>query len=367
MPLTASSYGTLSISDLLAVNNTAIIDFGRQEVFEVIRAYFGEISAIVNEQLGLFCERTVERAVGVAGPTNMVAQYTDEYGVADAQKIAGPSIMGFPLRKHQVALQWTYQWMRKHTPQEMAAQAQEAALADMLNVQSALRTALFTPTNVTFTDVLRDYMAIPVKALANADGFPIPPSPNGATFNPSTHTHYLGTSNATPTPSDIAALLTNVFEHQAGGRAYLYIPQAVGDTIIAGRASTYTEFAMLPFGSETYATTLTLGKGDLNPINQANRQIGWYKGAEVWVKPWVPTTVIWAFITGAGKLPLAMRVPSDLGGDNGDFRPVFNDEEFPVQCEIMEREFGFGVQNRISSAVLSFGGSDATFVQPTGL
>jgi hypothetical protein len=366
MPLTAASYGTLSISDLLAVNNTSIIDFGREDVFGVLRDYFAAVNAMINEQITMFAARTTERAVGLGGPANMTAVYTDEYGVADAQKLGGPSIIGFPLRKHQVALQWTYQWMRKHTPQDMAAQAQAAAVADAQKVQSALRTAIFTPTNTTFTDRLRDNMALPVKALANADSFPIPPSPNGDTFNAATHTHYLGTTNAQPTPADISALILNVTEHRSSGKLYLFVPQAFANYVIANRVATYTEFAIAPFDDQTYATTLTLARRPMNAVNQANRIIGMYQGAEVWVKPWVPTGVIWAFIDGPVK-PLAMRIPDDLGGDNGDFRPIFSDQDLPLECEVMEREYGFAIRNRVAAAVLSYAGPDTTFQTPANL
>jgi hypothetical protein len=366
MPATTSSYGTLSISDLLAVNNTTIIDFGRQDVFAVIREYFAAVNAMVNEQLDMFCDRTTERAVGLGGPAAMTAHYTDEFGVDDAQKLAGPSILGIPLRKHQISLQWTGMWMRKHTPAEMAAQAQAAAIADAQKVQSALRTAIFTPTNSNFTDRLVDNMTIPVKAFANADGFPIPPSPNGDVFNAATHSHYLGTTNAQPTPGDIAALLLNVTEHRASGKLYLFVSQATGSYIMANRVATYTEFATAIFDEQIYATTITTARVPMNAINQANRMIGLYQGAEVWVKPWVPAGVIWAFIDGPIK-PLAMRVPADLGGDNGDFRPIFNDEDLPLQCEVMEREYGFAPRNRTAAAVLSFAGPDLNYVMPANL
>jgi hypothetical protein len=360
----SASFGTLSISDLLAVNSTSIIDFGREDVFRIIREYLAAVNQIVNDQLAMFTTRTTERAIGVGGPTAVVAQFTDEFGVADAQKVSGAAVLGLPLRKHQVTRQWTYQWMRKHTPQEMAAQTQAAAIADLQKVQYSIRKAFFAPTNFTSIDRLRDNMPLPVKALANADGFPIPPSPSGLVFDPTTHTHYLGTANAQPSGADLDALVRNVTEHYTTGTGYLFLPLAVGDYMLSNQAS-YPGFAQLMYTDQKYAITGTFGTGaNLEPFNNTNRQIGVYRGMEIWVKPWMPTTVVLAFVSGDMK-PLAMRVPADLGGDNGDFRAIWDDDQYPTMCEVMEREYGIAVRNRVSAAVLSFGGADTTYVMPT--
>lgn len=361
-----TQHGTLSISDLLAVNNTSIIDYGRQDVFKILRNYFIAYSRIVDEMRSMFCAVTKERVVGTGNTPSMVMQYVDEFGVTDAQKVGGPTLMGFPLRMGQVSLQWTYQWMKNHTPAEMAAQAQAAAIADMQKVQSAIRTAIFYPTNTTFTDRLRDNMAIPVKAFANADSFPIPAGPNGDTFNAATHNHYLGTTNAQPTPSDINTLLSNVTEHSAG-KPYLFVPQGVGDYIYANRVATYTEFAPFTYDTQQYSNQLTLGRGVLDPSNPTNRPIGVYRGATVWIKPWMPTTAIWAWVDGPQK-PLAFRVPDTLNGTaDGEFGPIFDDDQYPTMCQIMARTFGLAPQDRVAGAVLSFGGADTVYVTPSGL
>jgi hypothetical protein len=359
------NFGTLSISDLLRVNNTAVIDFGRQDVFRVIREFFAASNQIVNEQLALFSERTTERAVGVGAPVTTVVTFTDEFGVPDALKVSGAAQMGFPLQKHTLSRQWTYQWMRKHTPQEMAAQAQAAAVADVLGVQYSLRKAIFQPVNYNHVDRLYDYMVLFVKAFANADGFPIPASPNGQVFNPNTHTHYMGTVNTFPSPDDLVALTRNVREHYSTGRLVLFVEEAFGDYMNNNRLTTYTDFVPLIYPDINYATTQTFARATIEPNNAANRQIGLFQGAEVWVKPWIPANTAFAFMQGARK-PVAMRIPNDMGGDNGDFRAIFDDDQYPNECEVLEREYGFGVQDRVSGAVMSYGGGtpSATYTTP---
>lgn len=359
----SGGYGNLSIADLLAVNNTAVIDFGREPVFATIKAYYAETNAVLTEQLEMFTEKTTDRARGVGGPATITAKYTDEWGVDDSQKISGAAQLGFPLRKSQVVRGWTNQWMRKHTPADLANQAIGASQADVTKVQAAIRRAVFYPLNTVFVDNLVDYMSVYVKAFANADGFPIPATPSGVLINAATHNHYAGTTNVWPSVPDLDALINNVTEHTSGGKLYLFVPMSLGNYMYANRTAIYTDFSPLTYPNVIYGANLTVGDGVFNVDNPNNRRIGIYKGAEVWVKPWVPDLVTFSFVAGTQK-PIAWRVPADLGGDNGDFRPVFDDEEFPLACEILEREFGFGVQNRVGGALLSYAGPDTNYVTP---
>jgi hypothetical protein len=359
------SYGTLSINDLLRVNNKSIIDFGRFAVFQAIQQFFAAYNLLVNDQLNLLCQRTTVRVRGVGGPVAKTAMMVDEYGVAPPQKAGGVGQLGFPLRAHQVNQQWTALWMQEHTPAEMAREVQTAAIADLKMLQYWLKVALFNPTNYVFTDVRVDYMSLWVKALANADGFPIPPSPNGALFNPSTHTHYSGTTNSFPSNADLGTLQRNVAEHFVSGQMYLYVTEDFGDVLITGAGGTYADFVKLTYEDQVYSIQLTLGRGTLQPVNQANRQIGVFRGAQVWVKPWVPQNVTLCYISGADTKPLVMRVPMSLATNNGDFRPIWNDVEYPTQCELNQREYGFGVGERTSAAVLSYAGGDTNYHAPT--
>lgn len=359
--------GTLGLADLLRVNNTPVIDFGEERVFLSIANYLREYSALVNENLDTFTFRTTKRVRGVGAPVLLQPTFTDEYGVPDVKKVAGAGQLGFPLIKHTFAMQWTYQWMRQHTPADMAMQAQAAANGDMKALQGKLASAIFSPTNYTFTDTLVDLMPVYVKAFCNADGFPIPASPSGLTFDATVHTHYTAVNSTWPAVADIDALLNNVSEHYTSGKLVMYVPMSFGNYLYSNRAATYTDFAPLTYTDQSYAVTLTLGIGTLNPFNAQNRQIGVYKGAAVWVKPWVPDGYIFLANNGseAETKPIAMRVPLGLGGDNGDFRPIFKSAGFPTSVEILERQYGFGVNDRTAGAVLQFNGGSTTYGAPT--
>ena len=376
MPVTASSYGTLSISDLKRANNTSIIDFGVQRVFQPIRDLLVAYNKNLAEQLSIFVEKTTQRTVGTGGAASMKAVYTDEYGVSDVQKIAGPSVMGFPLRKHEVALQWTESWFKNHTPEELAVQAEGAAQADMQNLQTALRKAIFTPVNTNFTDVLRDRMTIPVKAFANGDGYPIPPSPNGFVFNPSTHTHYMGTTGGTAgsaiQAADIDALLFNVLEHVNGGQILLYVPQDVEATMSQLQAAgTLPKYAKIVYNRQISPITVLHTDGFLQEAMPFNRITGTYGDAQVIVKPWLPAGCLLAFMSGPNTMkPIAMRVPASLdtagrfidqyGGTDGEFIMSHQWQDHPFSGQVWQREFGFGPMNRVAGAIMSIGSTSYT-------
>jgi hypothetical protein len=380
MATPVASYGTLQIADLLRANNTSIIDFGLMDVYAAVRAYQAAYNALVAEQLGTFVQRTTERITGSAGPATLQAIPTDEVGVPDTQKVSGPTQMGWPLRKWDVALQWTRHWLMNHTPREMALQAQAAQIADRQKLQENLRRAIFTPTNRTTVDRLRDNMSIPVKAFANADGFPIPPSPNGFTFDPATHTHYMGTtgtSGTTLVAADVDSLLANVLEHFNGGQIALYVSQDVEATMNAGRyasSPTFPAYAPLVYNQQIAPTNNGFfTEGSLLQSAPFNRFVGTYRDAQVFVKPWMPAGTLFAYMMGTK--PIAMRIPDRLagagtadrdfamGGGAGDFQMLYESDDYPLQCQVWSREYGFGVQDRVAGAVMAVGAT--SYAMPT--
>src|SRR5207253_164833 len=137
----------------------------------------------VNEALSLFVEITQERARAVGGMSQMEMDEVDEYGLADAQRARPTSgNLGFPLRLYQLPLQWTRTYLLNATPADIALTTATHLSADRRNLEKQIRRALFRPTNSTFKDRLVDWYQLPVKALVNADSFPVPPSPDNNSF-----------------------------------------------------------------------------------------------------------------------------------------------------------------------------------------
>jgi hypothetical protein len=346
------AFGTLSLSDLLVVTQPSIIEFGEDKVFEAIQLQLQAHEALMQEKMQQHAEVTTDRRRRYGGPDSMQMEDVDEAGIVDTQKVTAGSTVEFPLRRKQVAIQWTRDYMETHTPAELAAQYQAAEDADVRTFDLSLRQAIFRPTNYVFNDRFVDKVDLNIKAFVNADGAPLPVSPNGATFDASSHTHYL--ASATLTEAAVDAVLETVVEHYANGQAMLYINRAQETAIRAlPKFTPYLDARIIP-GANT-----TTAQGSLDPNQLYNRAIGLYNGAEVWVKPWIPAGYLFAWMRGAPK-PLVVRIRN---AQRGAYRIVSDMESFPLRAQTMEREYGVGVWNRTNGAILYIGGG--TYVQPT--
>jgi len=334
-------YGTLSISDLLANQNT-IAKIGEDNAFQAIDAARNAHNAIVAEMLAPLVDTTTDLQRRYGGVDQFTMDEIDEYGTPDVQKIAAGSIVGFPMRLYGGALQWTRKYFQTATGKELAEQYIGMEDADLRNTIRLVKKTIFTPTNYTFIDRLtNNAINLFVKALANADGAPIPAGPNGEIFDGTTHNHYLGTASFVA--SDLTALTETVIEHWNEGQCLVYINRAQEAAIRAFTGfSPYLDARLIP------QTTVTIGAEPLNQRNLYNRAIGVFGAAEVWVKPWMPSGYAFAFMSGAPK-PVVMR---ERNPGSGTLQLVGDYDEHPLRSRTYERECGFGVWTRTNGAVL---------------
>lgn len=343
------AYGTLAINDLLQTTDQSVIDYGEDRVWQAVSDYFAAHNSIVQEQLARFVDMTTDRLRRYGSAPTMQMEAVDEFGRVDAQKITGGENVGFPLRRYAVALQWTRLYLLQATPAELAAQVRAAATADVLNVQTQLKKAIYTPTNTTFIDRLVDNVSLPVKALINADSTSMPIGPNGETFDGATHTHYLARAGGSLAASDVSALIDTVREHYTVGTPMLIINQAQ-EAAIRAMTSNFTPYmdARIVVGANT-----TVANGNLDQSNMYNRAIGIFDSAEVWVKPWALANYLFAYVQGAPK-PVVMR---ERRAGSGMLVLDYENDQFPLRARQMAREFGMGVFERTNGAVLYAGGT----------
>jgi hypothetical protein len=344
-------FGTLSVSDLLATTQQSVAEVGEQDVFQALNAALVAHNALMEEKVSQLVETSQDRQRRYGGSAAMTMEDLDEFGRADAQKVSAGDTVGFPLRRKGVALQWTRTWLEEHTPAELAAQFTAAQDADAKAIDLEIRRAIFTPTNSTFVDRLVDDVSLAVKALVNADSASIPLDPNGNSFDSSTHTHYLGTASLTA--ANITSLIETVVEHFGTGQPMLYINRAQ-ETAVRGFTSNFTAYldARIVPGS-----AVTTAGGNLNQTQLYNRAIGIFDNAEVWVKPWIPSGYMFAWMMGVDK-PLVMRYRRQNA-----LVLEYEDEVHPLRAQGMGRKFGIGVWNRTNGAVLRT--ANATYAAPT--
>ena len=346
----ANPYGTLGALDLLTNNFQSVYQIGEELAYQSIAAALEAHNRILGEQVADFCEvgTDVLRVYGTAQTMGM--DEIDEYGTPDAQKIAPGVLCGFPLRRFGGSLQWTLNYFRRATGDEIAGQVNGLMDADAQQVIRQIKRAIYLPSNYTFRDRLTKPSAqidIPVKALVNNDGAALPSGPNGEIFSTS-HTHYNGVaSGGTFAEADMQALINTVIEHYAKGQAVVVINQAQESAVRA-----MTDFQRYYDSSVNVGQNITYGKGVLDTIQIYNRAIGTIFGAEVWVKPWAIANYAFCYLRQAPKT-LFWRNPDYMKGMAPNALSLeFEDEEHPLRAKTYAREFGVSVWNRTNGAVL---------------
>jgi hypothetical protein len=338
-------FGTLSVLEDLADINDPVS--GNET--EVARR-FAEALTIHNE---LYADMVGDLATVVTKPQmpyvasdTATMQELDEWGRADASKASTAGNLGFPLRIYGSAIQWTRTYFQRTTIAELAAQLDAHAAADLVNFRTLMRRTLFLNTNTSsYKDRLDSKLTYDLKALLNADGQAIPTSPSGATFDGSTHTHYL--ASATYTLAATQALIDTVVEHGVDGKIVLYIAKADEATVRG-----FTGFAAYLDARITVSGANQIGNVALDVNNPDNRAIGVLGGAEVWVKPWVPANYAAVLDLGAGRNAIGVRVRSgNLTSGPGSFQLIDEHGHHPLTAQNLGREFGMAAFAREKAAV----------------
>ena len=399
--------GTIDQTNVLQtwrVWNGTVLQYDR----DLLGMQMGQLLEAANhnarEQMDRYADTTTERFIHNDETSTVTFQQLDGVGIPTAQKapIYG-SEQGFALRRFGVGLQWTEEYWRLQDMRALTATMQAILIADANNIATRIRKAFFSPTNVTFYDILQDKARLPVKALLNAtggssgDGYVIPPAPyNGVTFNSATHTHFMApgtgngdtitdaaatawaTSSAANKQTNLNALISNLREHDNNAQIELLVNWQDATTYFSGAGGPST--IVTGFNHLERITVLagtnrdsTIGAG-YNAADQYDGLMGYFDDVPVYRKPWVPAGYIMANIVNAPK-PLVIRVhkvaapgTSASGAMNlgsGDLRMVFDRSTWPLHAEAMVRDFDVSVNTRWSSAAMKINAT--SYSKPAGL
>ena len=351
--MAATKVGTLAIADLLANKQTTVADVDEQELAAVLQRDLDAHNQLTDDFVTGLADPTEDRIRQAGTGSSAVMMEADEFARVPTQKADLGANLGFPLKKYDFAVGWTRSWFEMASLQDFARAVQAAQMADTNNILLQAKKALYLSSNYTLTDVYQaPAVSIDVKRLANADSFGIENSPNGATFDSSTHSHYTAENGLTA--AGLLAAVNNVAEHFNGAQLEIDINSAdeAGVRALTG----FKEFVegRIQLGTGQVATP----RLDLN--NFGNRAIGLFNGAVVWVKPWaIDDYLLVRVIAGAPK-PLAFRQAT---GNRKGLRVMAELASHPLHARYWSRLMGFGVQNRVGANVHYIGGG--TFTDPT--
>ena len=338
-------FGTLSVlEDLSSVNDPVA---GNEA--EIARRFAEALTihnTLFSDMVGDLATVVTQPQMPYLGADTAIMQELDEWGRADASKASTSGNLGFPLRIYGSSVQWTKTYFQRVTVAELAAQLDAHAMADLANFRTLLKATLFKNTNTSsYNDRLASKLTYTLRALLNADGQAIPMSPSGASFDGSTHTHYL--ANATYTLAATQSLIDTVVEHGVDGKIVLYIARADEATVRG-----FTGFAAYLDARITVSGANQIGNVALDVTSPDDRAIGVLGGAEVWVKPWIPANYAAVIDLGAASKPIGIRVRSGtLSAGPGSFQMVSEHEHYPLHAENLGREFGIAAFAREKAAV----------------
>lgn len=352
---TLNRVGLNSIDDLLEIRFRSPLAIGLNTIEPVLRNDMEVHNKLTNQMVSAFADISddYQRVYGSSDALEMVE--ADEFTRAHTQKGRTGSVAGFPMRGYQVAIGWDKAYFARATVADMAQSQLAAQKSQIVKLRAEMQRAMYLSSNYSFVDYRDSKVTLAVKRFVNADSLDIPDGPQGQTFNPATHTHYLATAAAVA--ADVNALIRTVVEHHSGGKPVIFINQA-----------DETQFRAIT-GFQAYVDSrLTLNANQNQPNARLNnlvtddRAIGLFGSAEVWVKPWALTSYwLCTDMSESAPRPLVARVRKDSGSlalvtaAQLDFAPLY--------AKYMETEFGFGVWTRTNGAVLYTGGG--AYVDPT--
>lgn len=348
----AVQVGTHDLASLRENRFQSVSEFGEQVFNEIIQADIAAHNAVVVEMEADLVASTTDRQRIFGASVDGEFQEVDEFGRVPTQMAQGGSNVGFPLRLFQYATGWTAMTLPLMTVGEVAEMLLGAQQADVRKRRAAIKKAIYLSSNYTFRDrVDVPQLDLGVKRLANADSMAIPNGPDSTAFDASTHTHYSAINGLTA--SALSSLIQNVTEHGHGGRVIVAIHYLDADTV-----SALTGFVAAQVVGITPSTNAAFAILPTNPLNQYNRYLGQFKGAEIWIKPWAIQNYALAYDAMAREKPLVLR-QHRLPQFNG-MRLVAEHTVHPLSTAHYENSYGYGVWGRTSAAVLYFGGGSYT-------
>lgn len=367
--------GILSAADselqVLTTAGALLSSIDRESLYNLTMDIFAVYNRQMGDLISLLAKPADFREYRYGGATDLVAMHDlDEFGKPSAAKISGASTVAHPIKKWGRALGWNSAFFKTTTVKQFDNLVTGLLLGDRARVTKEVKSALFRATNYNFTDPY-DAKVLGVKALANADGAPLPIGPNGEVFNAGTHSHYTG--SATLTAAAVSALITNVTEHFSSGEVELLINAAQAASMVGLSGFIPATYNGVVQSVNTDRTSVAVRE----IFNVEKNFIGLFNGVKVYTAYWIPASYMVAMMVAGAEKPLAYRIgqPNTMGSTYnsylnggsasgpGDFSIVSELDEYPFYAQTAEREIGFGASGRVSAAILFIG--NASYQVPT--
>ena len=353
MPLqTLPRTGTYEVNDLLGIETVTAAELGLDNIADAIRRYVGAWNGQVGEMMALLANQDT-RARGVwGGQAEGKFREVEEYASSRTQKSGLPLENGWPIRKYDYTVGWTFDYLQTASAARIAQQTLQVRAADLANLRYQIARAIFRATEYPFVDKHETRMSYKVKPFLNGDTDVPPISPEGTTFA-TAHNHYNAENGLTA--AGLWASVLDLIEHGHGDDVRIWINEA--DEAAVSALTGY--LAIQPGVVQINQGTTVVGALDTSRVT--NRRVGYFKGIPVETRPWVPANYAWVFSAGDMEKPLRFRqrAAAALQG----LRLQSSEKAHPLFVDAFERWFGVGVNSRTNGVVHYWGAG--TYAEPS--
>ena len=295
----------------------------------------------------------VEYRIGVS---NGFDDHT-EYAQPDARRGATTGHM-LPLKPYDRKLGWTWDFLRKARRTQIDTDV-AAALNDLQSIwEKKILTRHFKST---YDAVGSSGKSVPFADGGTADSTYVPPEAHdyGGTFL-YTHTHYLRLNGISQ--ANLETAVAHLYEH--GHLAPYDLLIAYADLSSWTNVTNVTGYVPRPDPVIQYGTQTAVANVDVNYVGAVNTDYG---ACRMWTSGRVPTAY-WSVYKSMGRLDARnpLRVyQSSTYGLNCVLLAGDHIREFPLENAIMFFEFGVGVGEDRTNAVLVYNNTTGSYTDPT--
>lgn len=295
-------------------------------------------------------------------PTQDDFEESSEYGEPKGIRPGTPFVAGYDFKWYDLAIRYTWRFLAEADSDEIRARNSAALEADLRLVWGRVMRTIFNSTNSSAT--VND-QNVNVYRLYNADGT-VPPAYKGTTFSGS-HTHYLGSNNATVTPGDLQDMEDHLYHHgyrvTTGYDLVLMVNRQEGNTIRTFKKGTDSAlYDFIPSAGYGGGVFLPANSGIVaRPTNAVegfgNQVIGTYGPFMVVEEDFIPAGYMLAYATGGEQnignlVGIRQHARESLRGLMLMPTNAAPNQDYPLTDSFYQHGLGTGVRHRGAAVVM---------------
>jgi hypothetical protein len=344
--MSTTIWGLLQVSDA----NTPVQTVGQQLTFEAINRFAARHNTNVGNIIRRFVDdTTTDIETYYETPGGGMMQETNRLSRPGAVKTYGRYNVGFPIRdaRDQIAGDdITFAYL---TLAQLQRQVTNIFIRHLNWVRFHILRALFNNANETFFDEFLQ-REITVRRLANTDGTIYAPNLNAETGTDDNHYLVSGylSSAISNTNNPFITLRDEITEHSGDGNIVVFINPAQSAVVKA--LADFVGYTDPMIRLPTDSTVITGAAPDGLPGTVIGRV------SSVWVVEWttIPADYMVALdISQPPPLRKRIDIATNIQG-RGQLALIARQQEFPLEESFWRDRHGYGVGNRLGTAIMQF-------------